>query len=150
MALTLPIVGAYAFGIVLILLLGFFLVIPLKIVFRLVYNGLIGGIVLWLTWLLGTVLGMYLGGIVAHPERWGLDMVMACFLLSMATGGKQDIRMMTIWAVVFCTSILAYLYLPKNMHVLVASCIGGVIGMLWKENTTQSASTINEHSEAQD
>ena len=109
-----------------------------------------GGIALWLTWLLGTVLGMYLGGIVAHPERWGLDMVMACFLLSMATGGKQDIRMMTIWAVVFCASILAYLYLPKNMHVLVASCIGGVIGMLWKENTTQDDPTINKHSEAQD
>ena len=60
MALTLPIVGAYAFGIVLILLLGFFLVIPLKIVFRLVYNGLIGGIVLWLVNLIGAPLGFVL------------------------------------------------------------------------------------------
>ncbi|MFC3903726.1 Predicted branched-chain amino acid permease (azaleucine resistance) [Acinetobacter marinus] len=119
-----------------------------------------GGIGLWLAWLIGTILGMYLGGIVAHPERWGLDMVMACFLLAMATGGKQDLRMMTIWAVVFCVSILAYLYLPKNMHVLVASCIGGVIGMLWKEkptqdDTTQGDSTIQhdtttQHSEAKD
>ena len=60
MTLTLPIVGAYAFGIVLILLLGFFLVIPLKIVFRLVYNGLIGGIVLWLVNLIGAPLGFVL------------------------------------------------------------------------------------------
>lgn len=60
MALTLPIVGAYAFGIVLILLLGFFLVIPLKIVFRLVYNGLIGGIVLWLVNLIGAQFGFVL------------------------------------------------------------------------------------------
>ena len=60
MTLTLPIVGAYAFGIVLILLLGFFLVIPLKIVFRLVYNGLIGGIVLWLVNLIGAQFGFVL------------------------------------------------------------------------------------------
>jgi len=53
-------VGAYALGIVLILLLGFFLVIPLKIVFRLVYNGLIGGIVLWLVNLLGAQFGFIL------------------------------------------------------------------------------------------
>ena len=51
--MTFPIVGAYAFGIVLILLLGFFLVIPLKMVFRLVYNGLIGGVALWLINLVG-------------------------------------------------------------------------------------------------
>ena len=58
--MTLPIVGAYALGIVLILLLGFFLVIPLKIVFRLVYNGLIGGIVLWLVNLIGAQFGFVL------------------------------------------------------------------------------------------
>ena len=52
--------GAYALGIVLILLLGFFLVIPLKIVFRLVYNGLIGGIVLWLVNLIGAQFGFVL------------------------------------------------------------------------------------------
>ena len=58
--MTLPIVGAYAFGIVLILLLGFFLVIPLKIIFRLVYNGLIGGVALWLINLIGAGFGFVL------------------------------------------------------------------------------------------
>ncbi len=58
--MTLPIVGAYAFGIVLILLLGFFMVIPLKIVFKLVYNGLIGGVALWLINLIGAGFGFVL------------------------------------------------------------------------------------------
>ncbi len=58
--MTFPIVGAYAFGIVLILLLGFFLVIPLKMVFRLVYNGLIGGVALWLINLVGAGFGFVL------------------------------------------------------------------------------------------
>ena len=58
--MTLPIVGAYAFGIALILLLGFFMVIPLKIVFKLVYNGLIGGVALWLINLIGAGFGFVL------------------------------------------------------------------------------------------
>ena len=58
--MTLPIVGAFAFGIALILLLGFFMVIPLKIVFKLVYNGLIGGVALWLINLIGAGFGFVL------------------------------------------------------------------------------------------
>lgn len=58
--LSLPIVGAYAFGIVLILLIGLLLVIPLRVVIRLIYNGLIGGIALWLVNLVGAPLGFVL------------------------------------------------------------------------------------------
>ncbi|NMC31856.1 MAG: pro-sigmaK processing inhibitor BofA [Veillonellaceae bacterium] len=55
-----PIIAAYAVGIVLILLLGRILVFPLKVVLKLVYNGLIGGLVLWLANLVGAPLGFAL------------------------------------------------------------------------------------------
>ena len=55
-----PIIIAYAVGILLILLLGRILVIPLKIVLKLVYNGLIGGLVLWLVNLIGSPMGFSL------------------------------------------------------------------------------------------
>lgn len=55
-----PIIVAYAVGIVLILLLGRILVFPLKVVLKLVYNGLIGGLVLWLVNLIGGPLGFAL------------------------------------------------------------------------------------------
>ena len=58
--MSLPIILAYAVGILLILLLGRLLVIPLKIVLNLVYNGLVGGLVLWLVNLFGSIFGLAL------------------------------------------------------------------------------------------
>ena len=58
--MDLPIFVAYAVGIVLILLLGRILVFPLKVVLKLVYNGLIGGLALWLVNLIGAPLGFIL------------------------------------------------------------------------------------------
>ena len=58
--MPLPIIVAYAVGILLILLFGRILVIPLKMVLNLVYNGLIGGLVLWLVNLIGSPMGFSL------------------------------------------------------------------------------------------
>jgi len=55
-----PVIAAYVIGILLIFLLGRILVIPLKIVLKLVYNGLIGGLVLWFVNLIGSPLGFAL------------------------------------------------------------------------------------------
>ena len=58
--MPIPVLAAYAVGILLILLFGRILVIPLKIVLKLVYNGLIGGLALWLVNLIGSPLGFSL------------------------------------------------------------------------------------------
>ena len=58
--MELPIFVAYAVGIVLILVLGRILVFPLKVVLKLVNNGLIGGLALWLVNLIGAPLGFIL------------------------------------------------------------------------------------------
>lgn len=58
--MPLPIIAAYAVGILLILLFGRILVIPLKMVLNLVYNGLIGGLVLWVVNLIGSPMGFSL------------------------------------------------------------------------------------------
>jgi len=58
--MPIPVIVAYAVGILLILLFGRILVIPLKIVLKLVYNGLVGGLVLWLVNLIGSPMGFSL------------------------------------------------------------------------------------------
>lgn len=58
--MPIPIIAAYAVGILLILLFGRILVVPLQIVLKLVYNGLIGGLVLWLVNLIGAPMGFAL------------------------------------------------------------------------------------------
>lgn len=92
-----------------------------------------GGIALWFTWLSGTVLGMFFGSAIARPEVFGLDMVLGCFMLSMALGGRKNARMLTAWVVAGLSALAAYWWLPPNTHVVVGAVCGGLVGVFWLE-----------------
>ncbi|WP_268800959.1 AzlC family ABC transporter permease [Pseudomonas huanghezhanensis] len=92
-----------------------------------------GGIALWAAWSLGSWMGIYFGSAIHDPVSWGLDMVMGCFLLAMVIGGQKSLRMVVIWTVAACSSLLAYRYLPENSHVVVGALAGGILGAIWLE-----------------
>ncbi len=58
------VVAAYAFGLILIYVLGRMFFMPLKLVFKLIYNALIGGAMLWVVNFLGAYIGF---AIVINP-----------------------------------------------------------------------------------
>ena len=97
-----------------------------------------GGLVLWLAWMIGTGLGVYFGGLLQNPRALGLDMVLGCFLLAMALGGKKSPRILVAWLVAGAASLAAWKWLPSNMHVVVGALAGGVIGLFWLEPGAQS------------
>lgn len=92
-----------------------------------------GGLALWSFWVLGTGLGTWFGGTIQDPRRFGLDMVMGCFLLAMVVGGRKNRRMFVIWVVAAGSSLLAHRYLHNNSHVVVGALVGGILGTFWME-----------------
>lgn len=92
-----------------------------------------GGMALWLAWVAGTGLGALFGGVIQDPRRYGLDMVMGCFLLAMVVGGKKDLRVVMIWVTAALTSLLAHRYLGHNSHVIAGAVAGGLLGAVWPE-----------------
>lgn len=92
-----------------------------------------GGLALWLAWVFGTALGVYFGGLLTDPHSLGLDMVLGCFLLAMALGGRKTPRTLVAWAVAALASLAAFYWLPPNTHVVVGALAGGVIGFFWME-----------------
>lgn len=92
-----------------------------------------GGLVLWLAWLLGTLAGVYFGGLLQDPKSLGLDMVLGCFLFSMALGGSKSPRVLVAWTVAASAAMLAYWWLPPHTHVVVGALAGGVVGFFWLE-----------------
>jgi 4-azaleucine resistance transporter AzlC len=92
-----------------------------------------GGLVMWLFWVAGTWLGTQFGGAIDDPRRWGLDMVMGCFLLAMVVDGPKNLRVVAIWIVAAASSLLARRYLPENSHVVVGALAGGILGAFWME-----------------
>ncbi|MFB2703415.1 MULTISPECIES: AzlC family ABC transporter permease [Marinobacter] len=103
-----------------------------------------GGLVLWLAWMIGTGLGVYFGGLLQNPRALGLDMVLGCFLLAMALGGKKSPRILVAWLVAGAASLAAWKWLPPNMHVVVGALAGGVIGLFWLEPGAQDRVTKPE------
>ncbi|OIN12168.1 AzlC family ABC transporter permease [Oceanisphaera psychrotolerans] len=92
-----------------------------------------GGLAIWSFWMLGTWLGLYFGSAIEDPFSIGLDMVLGCFLLAMALGGRKDLRILVIWCVAGISSMMAYWWLPANSHVVVGALSGGLVGALWME-----------------
>lgn len=92
-----------------------------------------GGLTMWVFWIAGTWLGLYFGSSISDPKAFGLDMVMSCFLLTMVLEGKKDQRTMIIWGGAAVASVLAYLYLPENSHVFAGALVGGLLGIILKE-----------------
>ncbi|WP_213974093.1 pro-sigmaK processing inhibitor BofA family protein [Tepidanaerobacter acetatoxydans] len=60
MQIDLAAVLAYAFGLLLLYIVGRILIIPLKIVLKLMYNALIGGVVLLLLNVFGGYIGLHI------------------------------------------------------------------------------------------
>lgn len=58
------IILAYAFGLILLYIVGYVLLVPIKIVIKLVYNGIIGGIALLILNFIG---GFFQIGIAINP-----------------------------------------------------------------------------------
>ncbi|MGO1462174.1 MAG: AzlC family ABC transporter permease [Marinobacter sp.] len=92
-----------------------------------------GGLVLWLAWILGTWLGVYFGGLLQNPKSLGLDMVLGCFLLAMALGGKKNPRVLVAWSLAAAASLAAWKWLPANTHVVAGALAGGLVGFFWLE-----------------
>ena len=92
-----------------------------------------GGLVLWIAWIVGTWLGVYFGGLLQNPKALGLDMVLGCFLLAMALGGRKSPRILVAWTIAALSSLAAWKWLPPNTHVIVGALAGGVIGFFWLE-----------------
>lgn len=61
MGIELNIIIAYAVGLILLYVLGWILLIPLKWIIRLIWNGILGGIMLFLLNLIGGIWGITLG-----------------------------------------------------------------------------------------
>lgn len=98
-----------------------------------------GGLALWFAWVAGTWLGLVLTQGIPDPKTLGLDMVLGCFLLTMAVGGKKDLRVLVIWATAAAVALLALAWLPPNSHVVAGALAGGLVGAFWLPKTSITA-----------
>ncbi|ATH78035.1 branched-chain amino acid ABC transporter permease [Vreelandella venusta] len=92
-----------------------------------------GGIALWCAWVIGTGAGVAFGGGITEPERFGLDVIMLCFLLMIVVGRNPQAAMAIPWMAAAASALMAYWWLPPYLHVMVGAIVGGLAAVLMAE-----------------
>jgi 4-azaleucine resistance transporter AzlC len=83
------------------------------------------------TWIISSVAGVYLGQLVP-PGSAGVDYALTgMFICLLVFQLRSPIFTITALIAALC-SVLAYLWLPGNAYVIVASCLAATIGMILK------------------
>ncbi|MBV5341132.1 MAG: AzlC family ABC transporter permease [Deltaproteobacteria bacterium] len=83
------------------------------------------------TWIISSVAGVYLGQLVP-PGSAGVDYALTgMFICLLVFQLRSPIFTITALIAALC-SVLAYLWLPGNAYVIVASCLAATIGLILK------------------
>ncbi len=87
-----------------------------------------GGVVMWATWLIGTMIGGMFGEFMHDPKAFGLDVLMLSFVTVILIGSWQGKASLLPWGVAGLATFLAYIWLPDNWHVITGALAGGITG----------------------
>jgi 4-azaleucine resistance transporter AzlC len=88
------------------------------------------GLALYAGWVGGTVAGFLAGGLVAEPERWGLDFVFVAVFVALLAGlwrGRADVLP---WGVAAVVAVAAERLVPGAWYILLGGVAGSVAGAL--------------------
>lgn len=86
------------------------------------------GLAIWAVWVAATAPGFLLGALTADPRRFGLDLVMPCFMVAMMAGLWKGRRQTIIWGAAGLTALATAWLLPGYWFVIAGSLAGALVG----------------------
>ncbi len=87
-----------------------------------------GGLVMYGSWVISTLVGHTLGGALRDPARWGLDFAFTAVFLALLVGmwrGKSDL---VPWAVAAAVAVAAHSWLPGQWYIVLGGIAGSLVG----------------------
>jgi len=89
-----------------------------------------GGLMLWLAWTTGTILGATIGSLAGNLDQWGVDVVMVAFFAAVVCGDlRQGARILPVTIAVAITLLKVDL-LPTGWNIIAAAVTGGMVGAI--------------------
>ncbi len=88
------------------------------------------GLILFVAWVGGTLVGQTVGSLIQNPAQWGLDFVFTAVFTALLIGmwkGKSNILP---WAVAAAVAVAAAHWLPGKWYILLGGIAGSVVGAM--------------------
>jgi 4-azaleucine resistance transporter AzlC len=77
----------------------------------------------YVTWQVGTILGVFAGGVLPHPEALGIDVVFPAFFLALLVGELRDAQASAVAVGGAIVAVVLGLLAPAGIGILAASAI---------------------------
>ena len=87
------------------------------------------GLVLWLLWVVATILGVTAGDLLGAPEQYGLDYVLTALFLTLAVGlweGRESIRP---WLTAAAVALITNHVFPGEWYIIIGALAGAGVRM---------------------
>ncbi len=88
------------------------------------------GLVLWSVWVLATIPGVLVGGLIEDAHRWGIDLVLPLFFVAMAVPLWKGRRDTIAWTVAGIVSVAMWWLVPGYSYIVVGALAGALAGAL--------------------
>ena len=89
-----------------------------------------GGFVMWLSWNSSTVLGAFVGGTEKDMSRFGIDVAMAAFFVTVIAVPARRIGNLLPMGVAALVSVVTLSLLPHGWNVIAGALAGGLAGVV--------------------
>lgn len=89
-----------------------------------------GGVVIWATWVLGTLLGVVSGNAFGELDRFGIDVVMAAYFVTILLGGGTKRSAIVPYTIAAGLAVAGWYYLPSGWNIMLAAVVGGLVGVV--------------------
>lgn len=86
------------------------------------------GLLLWVIWVPATMAGHVIGALIAEPQRFGLDQVMAIFFVAMLVPLWRGMRRAIPWAVAGAVALTVQALVPGYWYMISGALAGSIAG----------------------
>lgn len=86
------------------------------------------GLMLWMAWTTGTILGATIGSLAGNLDQWGVDVVMPAFFAAVVCGDlRQGARILPV-IIAATVALVTIDLLPAGWNIIAAAAAGGLVG----------------------
>jgi 4-azaleucine resistance transporter AzlC len=87
-----------------------------------------GGLAMFASWTISTLIGRTIGGAVQDPARWGLDFAFTAVFLALLAGMWKGRTDLLPWAVAAVVAVAAHYWLTGQWYILLGGLAGSMAG----------------------
>ena len=86
------------------------------------------GLTMWITWIVGTAIGVLAGSLLGDLSRFGFDAVMVAYFAAVVVGQWKGPSDLLPWIAAGAVALIGAHLLPPGWHIIAGALTGGVVG----------------------